>query len=394
MADNDEKRRFLRNRGRSAPAPKPTNPAASDTSAGAGVQAVPQARPATAQASQDVVDLVGFLREAENRRAQGQPAPTPKGMKDVLGAFRGQPAQQTTIQVLAAAATTRHLGAPTHNTRKWEQLAQQNAERLQALRAQQYRQEQHRYVQVQMPPDEIQRRIAGKEAADRDTDKRAFDAAAALALSYVAAKSVPSFDKLADLSAQHLAVVEPTAVVPASVTGSFAHAADADTVEMNFEKDADSSPAADADTVETNFEKDADSSPAADSPDPRSEPAAAVEEDHEADVSDQLERVEEPAPTNREDLGRIGAVLESAGRGLATAVGPINGDDEVAPPLSPVNLNQLSQELLDAIGAAMSSHPRSVTEMLNIERQPDHTNEAAFVLDTGVEYSQETALSY
>ncbi|QXF84424.1 hypothetical protein HBA53_25365 (plasmid) [Rhodococcus pyridinivorans] len=378
MADNDEKRRFLRNRGRSAPAPKPTNPAASDTSAGAGVQAVPQARPATAQASQDVVDLVGFLREAENRRAQGQPAPTPKGMNDVLGAFRGQPAQQTTIQVLAAAATTRHLGAPTHNTRKWEQLAQQNAERLQALRAQQYRQEQHRYVQVQMPPDEIQRRIAGKEAADRDNDKRAFDAAAALALSYVAAKSVPSFDKLADLSAQHLAVVEPTAVVPASVAGSFAHAADADTVEMNFE----------------NFEKDADSSPAVDSPDPRSEPAAAVEEDHEADVSDQLERVEEPAPTNREDLGRIGAVLESAGRGLATAVGPINGDDEVAPPLSPVNLNQLSQELVDAIGAAMSSHPRSVTEMLNIERQPDHTNEAAFVLDTGVEHSQQTTLSY
>lgn len=378
MADNDEKRRFLRNRGRSAPAPKPTNPAASDTSAGAGVQAVPQARPATAQASQDVVDLVGFLREAENRRAQGQPAPTPKGMNDVLGAFRGQPAQQTTIQVLAAAATTRHLGAPTHNTRKWEQLAQQNAERLQALRAQQYRQEQHRYVQVQMPPDEIQRRIAGKEAADRDNDKRAFDAAAALALSYVAAKSVPSFDKLADLSAQHLAVVEPTAVVPASVAGSFAHAADADTVEMNFE----------------NFEKDADSSPAADSPDPRSEPAAAVEEDNEADVSDQLERIAETAPTSSGDLGKIGAALESAGRGLAAAVGPVNGDDEVAPPLSPVNLNQLSQELLDAVGAAMSSHPRSVTEMLNIERTPDHTNEAAFVPDTGVEHSHEATLGY
>ncbi|UTM39733.1 hypothetical protein MX572_23755 (plasmid) [Rhodococcus pyridinivorans] len=339
---------------------------------------MPQARPAAAQASQDVVDLVGFLREAVNRRAQGQPAPTPKGMKDVLGAFRGQPAQQTTIQVLAAAATTRHLGAPTHNTRKWEQLAQQNAERLQALRAQQYRQEQHRYVQVQMPPDEIQRRIAGKEAADRDNDKRAFDAAAALALSYVAAKSVPSFDKLADLSAQHLAVVEPTTDVPASVAASFAHAADADTVEMNFE----------------NFEKDPDSSPAADSPDPRSEPAAAVEEDHEADVSDQLERVEEPAPTNREDLGRIGAVLESAGRGLATAVGPINGDDEVAPPLSPVNLNQLSQELVDAIGAAMSSHPRSVTEMLNIERRPDHTNEAAFVPDMGPVHNPEATLAY
>jgi hypothetical protein len=199
-----------------------------------------------------------------------------------------------------------------------------------------------------------------------------------LALSYVAAKSVPSFDKLADLCAQHLAVVEPSANVPASVAESFVHAADADTVETNFE----------------NFEKDADSSPAADSPHTRSEPAAAAEEDHEADVSDQLERVEEPTPTNRGDLGTIGAVLESAGRGLATAVGPINSDDEVAPPLSPVNLNQLSQELLDAIGAAMSSHPRSVTEMLNIERTPDHTNEAAFVPDTGVEHSHEATLGY
>lgn len=375
MADNDQKRRFLRNRGRSAPEPKPTNPPASDTPAEAGVQAVPQTRPAKAQASQDIVDLVGFLREAENRRAQGQPAPTPKAMKDVLGAFRGQPAQQTTIQVLAAAATTHHLGAPAQNTRKWEQLAQKNTERLQDLRAQQYRQEQHRYVQVQMPPDEIQRRIAEREAADRDNDKRAFDAAAALALSYAAAKSVPSFDKLADLSAQHLAVVEPHTDVPASVAESFAHAADADPVEMNFEKDADSSPAAG-------------------NSDTRSDPGAAVEEDHEADVLDQLERGEEPVPTNRGDLGTIGTVLESASRGVATAVGPINGDDEVAPPLSPVNLNQLGQELLDAIGAAMGSHPRSVTEMLNIERTRDHTNEAAFVPDTGVEHSHEATLGY
>lgn len=375
MADNDQKRRFLRNRGRSAPEPKPTNPPAAENPAPAGVQAVPQTRPATAQASQDIVDLVGFLREAGNRRAQGQPAPTPKGMQEVLGAFRGQPAQQTTIQVLAAAATTCHLGAPAQNTRKWEQLAQQNAERLQALRAQQYRQEQRRYVQVQMPPDEIQRRIAEREAADRDNDKRAFDAAAALALSYAAAKSVPSFDKLADLSAQHLAVVEPNTDVPASVAESFAHAADANPVEMNFEKDADSSPAAG-------------------NPDTRSDPGAAVEENHEADVPDQLERGEEPVPTNRGDLSTIGTVLESASRGVATAIGPINGDDEVAPPLSPVNLNQLGQELLDAIGAAMGSHPRSVTEMLNIERTPDHINEAAFVPDTGVEHSHEATLGY
>ncbi|WP_010596715.1 hypothetical protein [Rhodococcus sp. P14] len=318
-----------------------------------------------------MTDLVGFLREVDGRRAQGRSAPAPKARTEVLGAFRGQPAQQTTVQILAAAATARHVGAQAQITRKWEQLAQENAAGLEALRAQQYRQEQQRYVQVQMRPDEIDRLIAERQAADRDADKRVFDAAAAVALSYVAAKSVPSFDKLADLSAQHLEVVEPTADVPASVAEAFARAADADTVEMNFDKDADKS-----------------SAPGG--PDARTEP---VVDGHEADVSDQLERVEAPAPTDRGDLGRIGAVLESAGRGLATAVGPINGDDEVAPPLSPVNLNQLSQELLDAIGAAMSSHPRSVAEMLNIERRPDHTNEAAFVPAMGIEHSQEATLS-
>ncbi|RQM31921.1 hypothetical protein TN91_23455 [Rhodococcus ruber] len=371
MADNDQKRRFLRNRRPAALLTDATGAPNSPVSPPAGAAAIPQPRPARAQAAQDVTDLVGFLREVDGRRAQGRPAPAPKARTEVLGAFRGQPAQQTTVQILAAAATARHVGAQAQITRKWEQLAQENAAGLEALRAQQYRQEQQRYVQVQMRPDEIDRLIAERQAADRDADKRVFDAAAAVALSYVAAKSVPSFDKLADLSAQHLAVVEPTADVPASGAEAFARAADADTVEMNFDKAADRS-----------------SAPAG--PDTRTQP---VVDGHEADVSDQLERVEEPAPTDRGDLGRIGAVLESAGRGLATAVGPINGDDEVAPPLSPVNLNQLSQELLDAIGAAMSSHPRSVAEMLNIERRPDHTNETAFVPAMVIEHSQEATLS-
>ncbi|MHC3370842.1 hypothetical protein AAI421_28305 (plasmid) [Rhodococcus aetherivorans] len=384
MADNDQKRRFLRNRGRSVRPTDAAIPPSSETAAPAGVPAVPQRRPARAQASQDVVALVGFLRAAENRRAQGRPAPTPKSMRDVLGAFRGQPAQQITIQVLAAAATTRHLGAQSQNTRRWEQLAQENAARLEALRAQQYRREQQRYVQVQMPPEEIARRTAENEAADRDSDKRAFDAAAALALSYVAAKSVPSFDKLAELSEQHLSVVEPTAEVPASVVESAAHTADeqtttADTAaEMNVNVDkSTSSPEASGDTG------------------PQTDMAAAVQETQdaeEAEVSDQLEHVPQAAQKTGADLDKIESALESAGRGLATAIGPIHGDDEVAPPLSPVDLNQLSRELLSAIGAAMSSHPRSVTEMLNIERRPDHTNETAFDPDMGVERSQVVSL--
>lgn len=42
----------------------------------------------------------------------------------------------------------------------------------------------------------------------------------------------------------------------------------------------------------------------------------------------------------------------------------------------------------------MSSHPRSVTEMLNIERRPDNTNEAAFDRDMGLEHNQEATLAY
>ncbi len=76
------------------------------------------------------------------------------------------------------------------------------------MRAQQYRQEQTRYVEAQLPPEEIDRRITERLASDHETDKRAFDAAGALALSYVAVKSLPPFDKLADLSRKHLTADE------------------------------------------------------------------------------------------------------------------------------------------------------------------------------------------
>ncbi|MFF0284083.1 hypothetical protein ACFYSW_27625 [Rhodococcus aetherivorans] len=87
-------------------------------------------------------------------------------------------------------------------------------------------------------------------------------------------------------------------------------------------------------------------------------------------------------------------MLDSAGRGIATAISPVGVDDEVAPPLSPVDLNHLSQELLSALGAAKSSHPRSVTEMLNIEREPGQNNVVALVPDMGIEHGQEAAFGY
>lgn len=71
-------------------------------------------------------------------------------------------------------------------------------------------------------------------------------------------------------------------------------------------------------------------------------------------------------------------VLNAAGKGLAQAVGPVVGDDDVAPNLSPVNLAQFNEEMASiaagmapAMRAAMSSHPRSVKELLNADQKVD-----------------------
>ncbi|WP_257235793.1 hypothetical protein [Rhodococcus pyridinivorans] len=339
-------------------------------------------RPAPAQARQDVVDVAAFIRKVDTERSQGRPAPRPQPMQTILGAFHGSPATQTTVQILAAAATARHFGGENAAARKWEKLAQDNAARVSTMRAQQYRQEHSRYVEAQLPPEEIDRRITERITADHDTDKRAFDAAGALALSYVAAKSLPPFDKLADLSRKHLAAYEATAL--------------SDDVASSVEEHTPGTQIGNATETAAvapgiHLDKSPDASEAT-GQDVQADTAAETEPD--ADVSDQLQQVTQPAQKAGPDVGKIGSVLESAGRGIASAIGPVNGDDEVAPALSPVDVNQLSQELLSALGAAMSGHPRSVTEMLNIERQPDQTNETVFEPDLGLESRQEATVGY
>ncbi|WP_161996130.1 hypothetical protein [Rhodococcus sp. YH1] len=393
MADTDRTRRFRRTR-----PPTTTEDPAAYIDARAGRRGTPSRlttaqapRPASVQARQDVVDVVAFIREVDTERSQGRPVPRPQPMQTILGAFHGSPATQTTVQILAAAATARHFGGENSTARKWEKLAQDNAARLDAVRAQQYRQQQSRYVQAQLPPEEIDRRISERVTADRQTDRRAFDAAGALALSYVAVKSLPAFDKLTELSHEHLvadmvpepehtseAARQPTRYPDGRVGGE---APDLDASRLPEQADA-------VTEVKTGIDL-----------------AKKVAYDEEntaealadADVSDELQQV--PAPDgveqrNGRDLSKLGPVLETAGRGVATAVGPVNGEDDIASPLSPVDLNQLSQELLSAVGAAMSSHPRLVTEMLNIESEPDPRNEAAFVPDMGVEHGQEATLGY
>ncbi|MBP2214704.1 hypothetical protein JOJ87_005116 [Rhodococcus ruber] len=394
MADSDRTRRFRRTRRHAGgDAAAFIDARAARNAAPQQPPAQPQPRPAAVQAHQDVVDVAAFVRKVENERSQGRPAPQPQPMKTVLGAFHGSPATQTTVQILAAAATARHVGGENSAAaRRWERLAQDNAARLEAMRAAQYRQEQARCVQAQMPPEEMDRRLRARVAADREVDRRAFDAAGAVALSYVAAKALPPFDKLAELSHTHLTAPEPTPV-PLEVATHMenpTHAAQAETVTEHADPETEAA-------QEIDFDKSPDPTEPETEPGIQADTAAAAVED--ADVSDRLEQVQtEPTTSSKAkggaNLEQIGSVLEKAGRGIGAAIGPINGNDEVAPPLSPVDMNQLSQELLDALAAAMSSHPRSVTEMLNIERQPDHTNEAAFVPDMGLEHSREATLGY
>ncbi|MFD5812471.1 hypothetical protein [Rhodococcus aetherivorans] len=388
MADTGRTRRFRRTR----PQPTTEDPAAYiDARPGRrGTPPQPTAAPgprsALAQARQDVVDVAAFLRKVDTARSQGRPAPRPQPVQTILGAFHGSPATQTTVQILAAAATARHFGGENSAAaRKWEKLAQDNAARLNAMRAQQYRQEQSRYVEAQLPPEDIDRRINERIAADRETDKRAFDAAGALALSYVAAKSLPPFDKLADLSREHLTTDKPTAVshdVAASIEGQTPDAqTESGTEEATADTgiDLDKSPVSGDTTYATERDVQADT---------------AAESGLDADASDQLEQVAQPAQKTSPELGKIGSVLQAAGRGITSTIGPVNGDDEVAPPLSPVDMHQLNQELLSALGAAMSGHPRSVAEMLNSERRPDPTSEAAFVPEMGIEHGQDRAVGY
>lgn len=415
MADHDNTRRFRSNRSRPVdPAAASVRPQA-DTATPAWAQPAPPRRPAPVQATQDVVDVAAFLGNVETERRHGRPAPTPQPMQTVLGAFRGAPGTQTAIQVLAAAATARHFGgAQSVNALEWEALAQENATRLEAIRALQHRQEQARYAAARMPQEQIHQRATERAHADAEVDRRVFDAAAALALSYVAARSLPPFGKLAALSYEHLAVPDPSlddAPEPAADRPN-EPSTDNRTLENDANSDADRTPEEEAETeiepgvdldkdIPDTGEVDAQAEPDELDTDARgdeAETSADVVEVEDADVSDDLEQVTEPAQENRPaqksgpDLGKLGAVLESAGRGIATAIGPVQGGDEVAPPLSPVDLSQLSQELLEALSAAMSGHPRTVHEMLNIEREPDRNNEAAFVPDLRFEPGQEVAL--
>lgn len=255
-------------------------------------------------AADEVQRIEAFLVEIQGRRKAGETVPEARPMGSVFGAFKGSPINQTRIQVLAAAATARHLEGPdSENASKLSQLVEDNAVRLQAIRDEERHRAGIEHERNGTPQAEIDAEEKARTEQEAREDKNVFNAAAAVSLGYVAAQGLPTYEQLADLSEAQLGAVPE---------------------EIETAADTDSG--------------------------------------------------------SRSGRG-VADVLSAAGRGLAQAVGPVVGDDEVAPNLSPVNVAQLNEELASiaaslapAMKAAMSSHPRSVKEMLNVEQTPDENS--------------------
>ncbi|WP_016885108.1 MULTISPECIES: hypothetical protein [unclassified Rhodococcus (in: high G+C Gram-positive bacteria)] len=262
--------------------------------------------------NQRVHDIAAFLTDVEGRRRTGQKVARPKPIREVLGVYRGAPIDQTRIQVLAAAAAARHLeGAESANAQRLNKLVQDNDARLRSLREHDRRNAVLFHAANETPKEEID--AADQERIERETtnDRRVFDAASAVALGYVAARGLPAYDQLAQLSEAQLGPVPESA---AEESGGIAR-----------------------------------------------------------------------ANGGQSKVDKTKSVLDSVGRGLAQAAGPVAGDDDVAANLSPINLTQLNEELANlaasiapAMKAAMSSHPRSIKELLNVEQRPDEESELAF----------------
>lgn len=84
--------------------------------------------------------------------------------------------------------------------------------------------------------------------------------------------------------------------------------------------------------------------------------------------------------------------MRAVGSKLARAAGPVLGDDEVEANMSPVSAAELSEDILQGLRAAGESHPRSIEELLNVERHPDEESEVAFEQDYTAELEKDSEL--
>ena len=161
-----------------------------------------------AAAGEQVHNVTAFLSEIERRRSDGKNVPEPHPIRTVLGVFTGSPIDQTRIQVLAAAATARHLeGEDSENALKLSRLAEDNAARLEALRSEERRLAGIEHEKNGTPRQEIDAQEIARTEREAVEDNSVFTAASAVALGYVAAKGLPSSERLADLSEAQLGSV-------------------------------------------------------------------------------------------------------------------------------------------------------------------------------------------
>lgn len=268
-------------------------------------------RTAREQASQQIHDVSAFLIDVKGREDAGNDVPVPQPRHAVLGSFTS-PLDRTRVQVLAAAAAAHHLqGDQSTSAQRLHRLAQDNGARLQALRDQERRTALLGHRTNSSSEEEIATADRQRVEQEAVEDLRVFNAAAAIALGYVASGSIPTYTDLADLSQAHLG--------PAPV-----------------------------------------------------------------DTTPETQPQDRPQGRQLSTSERAKGLLTTVGKGLAQAVGPISGNDDVAANLSPVNLTQLIDQLADlaaALKAAQSGHPRSIKELLNVEQKPDEENEAVFDQD-------------
>ncbi|MGW4480958.1 hypothetical protein [Rhodococcus triatomae] len=332
------------------------------------VVGLPSAAAARQQAEQDVHEVAMFLARVDQRQRVGQRVPDAKPMKEILGSFREVPRDLIRVQVLAAAATARHLeGAQSMSARRWQQLAQDNAARLDALRGLGGRRD---------SVADLSGVVTAGQAAKRDAqnDRRIFDASAALAMGYVAARGLPAFDTLSELSGRVLDI------------GGLPKSVDSTPVRVVPERDVDESPEL-ADPGEQSID-DAPMAGLDETPDRRRDTESEVTRDCAATARSGPE-----SQTGGVDVDRMRDALNRAGHGIAQAVGPVSGDDEVVPAMAPVNLVHLTEELLGALGAVGQGHLQSVAEMLSSGRAAESTRDAAYVRGLEVEQDRDRSVA-
>ena len=267
-------------------------------------------RTAREQASQHIHDVTAFLIDVKGREDAGNAVPVPQPRHAVLDSFTS-PLDRTRVQVLAAAAAHHLQGEQSTSAQRLHRLAQDNGARLQALRDQERRTALLGHRTNSSSEEEIATADQQRVEQEAVEDLRVFNAAAAIALGYVASGSIPTYTDLADLSHAQLG-------------------------------------------------------PVPGDPTPETQPQ------------------DRPQGRQLSTSERAKGLLTTVGKGLAQAVGPISGNDDVAANLSPVNLTQLIDQLADlaaALKAAQSGHPRSIKELLNVEQKPDEENEAVFDQD-------------